>query len=493
MRIFESGEVFCGDRELSDLGLKRLLATVIGDDTEQMCAFLCEAPDAFERKQRKDFIKSVGDSEDQRAFLRAMQFGAHTLSKLKHLYAQDYASDVLYWFRYAQSYIETVRTLATASFDDKDLHSARFCMLVHEVRREYEHEAFGALNDALQATLAELGEWRSAVAWYQVTEGAFSNTAWLPDAEDNSFSECTGESLRRLFGDAPSESPRPLSLSNADEHLRWLCAKDLSVLQSFESLATMAKRYAYIDLQSLSQDIRIVWGILALLAYLREHGVPLCDATVEEDGSFSVISGVDVSLLDRVRNIVPNDFCEKDRISLLHGANSGGKTSFMRMIGVCTAFAMWGLPVPAEQMSCPAVKSVRTVFTMTESLSSGRLTAENEALTAATQTMSADSLLLVNEVFSSTNETDAVALSKSVLDKIYEANAWCLWNTHHLLPQYLSGLPYALYTPMVDEQGTRLYVIRKQAHTSSKASDIAAKYRLRRDQLTERFRERNIM
>ncbi len=493
MRLLKGGKAFCSDRELSDLGLKRLLATVIGDDTKPLCAFLCEAPDEFERKQRKAFINGVGDSNDQQEFLRAVQSVAHNMSKIKHLYSQDYESDVLYWFRYAQGYIEAIQTLATKNFEDESLHSERFCTLVCEIRREYESVAFQTLCEALQTTLSALREWQSATVWYQVTEGSFSTTAWLPDTKDKSFLVRTSESIRRLFGDAPRESPRPLSLSSTDEYLRQVCAKSLPILQSFESLANTAKRYAYFDFQSLSQDIRIMWSILALLKFFREHGVSLCDATVGSSESFSITSGVDISLLDRVQHIVPNDFYEDNRISLLHGANSGGKTVFMRMVGICTAFAMWGLPVPAKQMSCPIIETIRTVFTMTESLSRGRLMAEKDILTAATQVMNANTLLLVNEVFSSTNETDAAELSKKALGEIYEARVWCLWNTHHILPQYLTDLPYATYTPIVDEYGNRSFVIQKQAHTTSKASDIAARYQLGRDQLTARLHERGVI
>lgn len=493
MRLFKSGKVFCGERELSDLGLKRLLTAVIGDDIKSLCTFFCEAPDESERTQRKAFINGVDKSKDQQEFLQAVQSGAHNLSKIKHLYSGDYKSDMLYWFRYVQNYIEAIHTLATINFDDESTHSERFCMLVSEIRRENESMAFQTLCEALQATLSVLREWQSATMWYQVTEGAFSTTAWLPDTKEKAFSERTSERVCRLFGNTAVESCRSLSLSDTDEYLRQVCAKHTPISQSFESLADTAKRYRYIDFQSLSQDICIVWNLLALLTFLRERDVPLCDAAVGTNESFSITSGMDISLLDRVQDIVPNDFYENNHISLLHGANSGGKTAFMRMVGICTAFAMWGLPVPAKQMSCPIIEMIRTVFTMTESLSRGRLMAEKDSLDTATQAMSANTLLLVNEVFSSTNETDAAELSKNALDEIYESDAWCVWNTHHILLPYLTELPYTAYTPIVDEQGNRSYVIQTQAHTSSKATDIAARYRLRREQITARLHERHLL
>ncbi len=493
MRLFESGKAFCGERELSDLGLKRLLTAVIGNDTKSLCTFLCEVPDESERTRRKTFINGVIDNKDQQEFLQAVQSGAHNLPKIKHLYSQDYESDVLYWFRYVQNYVDVIQTLATIKFDDESAHSERFRLLVSVIRCESESVAFQTLCKALQTTLSALREWQSSAVWYQVTEGAFSTTAWLPDTKEKAFSERTSERICRLFGNAAVESCRSLSLSDTDKYLRQVCAKHTPILQSFESLANMAKQYMYIDFQSLSQDIRIVWNILALLTFLREHNVPLCDAAVGTNESFSITSGMDISLLDRVQDIVPNDFYENNHISLLHGANSGGKTVFIRMVGICTAFAVWGLPVPAKQMSCPMIETIRTVFTMTESLSRGRLMAEKDILTAATQSMSANTLLLVNEVFSSTNETDAVELSEKALSEICEAGAWCLWNTHHILPPYVTKFPYAAYTPMVDEYGNRRYVIQKQAHASSKASDIAARYRLRREQITERLHERRLL
>ncbi|MBQ3068976.1 MAG: hypothetical protein IJD01_03390, partial [Clostridia bacterium] len=61
MRLFQSGKAFCSERELSDLGLIRLLTAVIGEDTKLLCTFLYEAPDESERTQRKAFINGVID------------------------------------------------------------------------------------------------------------------------------------------------------------------------------------------------------------------------------------------------------------------------------------------------------------------------------------------------------------------------------------------------------------------------------------------------
>jgi len=258
MRLSQSGKAFCSERELSDLGLIRLLTAVIGEDTKLLCTFLCEAPDEPERTQRKAFINGVIDNKDEQEFLQAIQSGAHNLSKIKHLYAENYESDALYWFRYVQHYVEVIQTLAAIGFDDESAHSQRFRLLVNAIRREKESIAFQTLCKALQTTLSALREWHSSAMWYQVTEGAFSTTAWLPDTKEKAFSERTSERIDRLFGNAAVESCRSRSLSDTDKYLRQVCAKHTPVLQSFESLADTAKRYRYIDLQSLSQDIRIV-------------------------------------------------------------------------------------------------------------------------------------------------------------------------------------------------------------------------------------------
>lgn len=493
MRLFRNDHPFLSERTMRDIGMTRALRAALGDEGTTLAAYCGHAPTDAELAERRRFFRAVLQSDEEQAFLRAVQSHAYEIDKLKTLYHRDRETDEWYWFRRVQSYTAAIQALAAISFDDKDAHSDRFWQIVSAVRRERESAAFGRLSACLRTVCTALDAWRSTTVWMQVTHAAFTAGAWIPACEELCFSERMGRTLQRLFGDAPDEAPRPGSVAQADTFLRHLCACQPTLSQALERLMSEAKDYCYAELEILARDIRVVWCVKALLEYWREHGVPFAYATVSPTGSFAITGGVDVSLLDRVERVIPNDFCEAAAVSLLHGANSGGKTAFMRMIGLCTAFTMVGLPAPAVAMRCPTVESIRTVFTGTESLSRGRLVMEKDVLTDAMQDMNDRTLLLINEVFSSTNAQDAAALSEAVLRAVYDAGAWCLWNTHHALPSLPPEAVYATYAPLVDESGHRCYEIKKQMHASANAADIAARYGLQTEQLLARFRERGMM
>lgn len=492
MRLFQNDHPFLSERTLTDLGLRRVFAVALGNEGETLCAYFSGAPDSAEREVRRRFFRSVMQNEEERAFLRAAATHAHEIDKLRSLYGNEREREALYWLRRVQSYTATVTALATTRFSDETSVSERVLQIVETLRREHESATFKRLHDRLRRTEECLGEWRSTALYWQVANASIALGAWCPTTEPL-VSRRMSETLLRLFGDAPEEAPRAGTLAQADAFFKQLCAHEPTVAQALEELMKAAAVYPYAALEALARDIRVTWDVLTLLEYCRERAVPLCDADVQENTPFAITQGVDLSLLDRTEQVVANDFHESMAITLLHGANSGGKTAFMRMVGQCVAFAAVGLPAPAVQVHCPVVKAIHTVFTQPESLARGRLAAERDLLAEATASMDCRTLLLINEVFSSTSEQQAASLSEAALRTVFEANAKCLWNTHHTLPTLPETMVYASYAPLVDEDGTRRFVIQKQAQATSKAADIAARYGLRAAQLTARLQARGLL
>lgn len=144
--------------------------------------------------------------------------------------------------------------------------------------------------------------------------------------------------------------------------------------------------------------------------------------------------------------------------SLLHGANSGGKTVFLRMVGICTILAMAGLPVPAGNMSVPYIGCIHSAFAQKEEIHRGRLQREKEALKHLIASAEPSDLILVNEIFSSTSEPEALELSEETLETFHRCRFYCLWNSHHPLHR-LSDVPgMCRYAPSAVER----YKIRKE-------------------------------
>lgn len=492
MRLFWHDRPFLSERAIVDLGLERAVKAALGDEAQHVCRFFQNAPaDARERERRRELFDSLDRDETSQAFLRAVQVNARELAKLHTHYGASREADALYWLRFTQSYTAAISALAAMAVADSR-PCVRITELLCALQREYASESFRHLQQTLRRVEQIMAPWRETCCYWQKTHAQFTVGAWESEAAQPLCSENISATLLRLFGDAPCEAPRAGTLAQADMFWRQLCARESVLQQEWRVLMQEARQYDFCDLQALAHDVRIVWGVLTLIKHWRDRGVPLCKATVIRTDRITITQGVDVSLLDRVEHVVPNSFDESASVSLLHGANSGGKTAFMRMVGQCAAMAILGLPAPASMVCVPPIDTIRSVFTGEESLSRGRLFAENDALCEAVDGMGPETLLLINEVFSSTNEQEAIALSQRVLYAVLQAGARCLWNTHHTLPLLASKMPCATYAPLVCEDGTRCYVLQRQTRATSHASDIAARYGLRGEQITARLRERGV-
>ena len=98
-------------------------------------------------------------------------------------------------------------------------------------------------------------------------------------------------------------------------------------------------------------------------------------------------------------------------------------------------------------------------------------------------------LILVNEIFSSTSEPEALELSEETLETFHRCRFYCLWNSHHPLHR-LSDVPgMCRYAPSAVER----YKIRKEECPLAGAQAIAASYGLSGEKLREKWRKRKIL
>ncbi len=129
-------------------------------------------------------------------------------------------------------------------------------------------------------------------------------------------------------------------------------------------------------------------------------------------------------LLETGRPIVTNDIelAADERIVVVSGPNQGGKTTLARTIGQLHHLAALGLPVAGSEVALSLPDRVFAHFDREESLDdlAGKLEEElrriREMLAAATP----DSLVIMNESFSSTTTSDALRIGRRVLGRLAE-------------------------------------------------------------------------
>ncbi len=218
------------------------------------------------------------------------------------------------------------------------------------------------------------------------------------------------------------------------------------------------------------------------------HSIPVCYAHYGED--ISIAEGYDITLMaKKCYDIIPNDisFSSDEPVYFLAGANGGGKTTYLRTVGVCIIMSLWGCPVPARHARVCRLDSVMTHFPRDERFElEGRFLDEQRRVDSILSAMGKRSLILLNETYATTNEEKASKMTCSLAERLKTEGQFAVYVTHQKKAQE-TDIP--LLTCVVDEtDGRRTYKIRPlNRSVRSYAEDILKKYSLSRADLEERF------
>jgi len=121
------------------------------------------------------------------------------------------------------------------------------------------------------------------------------------------------------------------------------------------------------------------------------------------------------------------------RVLVVSGPNTGGKTVVLKTVGMAAWMAQCGLPVCARVARLPVfdyiAADIGDVQSLEHNLStfSSHLVRIREVLERAT----ADSLVLLDELGTATNAAEGAALATEIAETLAQRRAWTLISTHH--------------------------------------------------------------
>ena len=169
----------------------------------------------------------------------------------------------------------------------------------------------------------------------------------------------------------------------------------------------------------------------------------------------------------------------------MSGPNQGGKTTFARMFGQLNYLARLGCPIPGTQAKMFLANKVFTHFEKEESIITlrGKLHEIFSVLTS-------NSILIINEIFTSTTLKDSIYLSKEMLKRIESLDIYTVIVTFIDELSIHSEKTISMISTIVpDNPLLRTFkIIRKESDGLAYAISIAKKHRLTYDQIMERFR-----
>lgn len=142
----------------------------------------------------------------------------------------------------------------------------------------------------------------------------------------------------------------------------------------------------------------------------------------------------DVSLaLTMGRRIVANTVdADRQSLVIITGANQGGKSSFLRSIGLAQLMMQCGMFVGAESFSAELCGGLFTHYKREEdaTMRGGKLDEELRRMSGIADAIQPNALLLLNESFASTNEREGSEVARQVVSALLESRIKLFFVSH---------------------------------------------------------------
>jgi DNA mismatch repair ATPase MutS len=188
--------------------------------------------------------------------------------------------------------------------------------------------------------------------------------------------------------------------------------------------------------QMLRTELAFYIACLNLYEHLQQLGAPVCFPNPTHLGQpeLSFAGLYDVSLaISKNAAAVGNDLNAngKDFI-VITGANTGGKSTFMRSLGLAQIMMQAGMFVPADEFSAEVRSAVVTHYKREEDLTmeSGKLDEELRRMSEVVERLRPGSMLLMNESFAATNEREGSEIATQITTALTEKGVKICYVTH---------------------------------------------------------------
>lgn len=267
----------------------------------------------------------------------------------------------------------------------------------------------------------------------------------------------------------------------------------------FAQLEALEQRYAAymeLDLSAELESITFLTDIWDLTERMAESHIPYTFPSPSPKKEMIVHQAYDVSLAaQNTGSIVPNNiyFDEDTPFYFLTGANGGGKTSYLRAVGINLLLFLAGCPIFAERARIYPFTVLDTHFPKVESrMNGGRLEEEQRRVTSMLSAAKDTGFLLFNETFSSTDDALGCEMAVQTAKCLSDEKIFGLYVTHF---HQVRGRGFPLLQAEVLETAEkgclRTYrILSEDKDESSFAEDILRKYQLDRKGLKERWANR---
>ena len=188
--------------------------------------------------------------------------------------------------------------------------------------------------------------------------------------------------------------------------------------------------------QMLRTELAFYVGCLNLYGQLAQMGEPICFPLPAPAGQRKLsFSGLyDAALaLSMKRKVVGNDLnADGNDLVVITGANTGGKSTFLRSVGLAQLMMQAGMFVAAETFASEVCDGLCTHYKREEdtTMESGKWDEELGRMSEIVGRIKSNSMLLFNELFASTNEREGSEIAGQIVGALLDGRVKVFFVTH---------------------------------------------------------------
>ncbi len=372
------------------------------------------------------------DCVNNATILREMyDITVESLERRKKAYFGVFArhpSSILYGSREVlQIFIEMLKKLKNiAEFHANKFRSEGFTAFFTMLKKELTEEYFALIQNHLR-------------------ELKFRNGVFM-SAELGKGNEGTNYTLHRADGKKQHWMKR-IFIQKFSGYTFYISDRDES---GFRALAELKDRGINLVANALAQstdhilnffnmlraELAFYVGCLNLYKQLAQMESPICYpvpvASCKRAHSFKGLYDVCLALTMK-RKVVGNEAnADNKDLVIITGANQGGKSTFLRSIGLAQLMMQCGMFAPAEFFSANICDNLFTHYKREEdpTMKSGKLDEELSRMSDIVDNITTNSLLLLNESFAATNEREGSEISRQIIHALFEKRIKVFFVTH---------------------------------------------------------------